>query len=353
MARGSAMRIGLLVLGLVLPAAAVLAQPGAQPDDGFYRGKQLSFAVASSAGGGFDSYARLLARHIGKFVPGNPGSVVTNMSGAGGHLVGRYISEVAPRDGTWIALVLPGTITGALYVDKAKLQYDPSKLIHLGSASNEVDVCFVRHDSGIKTIADAQRREIVLGSTADGAATKEQAAVLNNLVGTRFRLVSGYPGTREIMLALEKNEVSGVCGMSLLALGLQRPQWIETGFVRPIVQNHAQGSASLTQQGVPRAVDLARSAEDRQVLELIYSQQSFRRPFVMAAGVPPARAALLRKALIAALKDPELLAEAQKMRLDIDRVSGEELQALVEKVYAAPPHIIARAADALIYRPPP
>src|SRR4051794_26329865 len=195
----------LVLIALACPTAAMAQQD--EPAN-FFRGRQLTIAIASSPGGGYDSYGRLVARHIVKHVPGNPGSVVTNMSGAGGHLVGRYINEVAPRDGTWIALVLPGTITGALYVDKAKLQYDPSKLIHLGSASNEVDACFVRHDSGIKTITDAQQREIVLGSTADGAATKEQAAVLNNLVGTRFRLVSGYPGTREILLALEKNEVS-------------------------------------------------------------------------------------------------------------------------------------------------
>jgi hypothetical protein len=224
--------------------------------------------------------------------------------------------------------------------------------VHLGSASNEVDVCFVRSDTGIKTIADAQQREVILGGTAEGAATREQPAVLNNLVGTRFKLVSGYPGTREIILAIEKGEVSGVCGMSLLAMGLQRPQWLESGFVRPIVQNHAQGSAALTAQGVPRATDLARSPEDRQVLELIYGQQVFRRPFVVAAGVPPARVAILRKALMAALADKELLADAAKMRLDIDPVSGEDLQALVEKIYAAPASIIARAADALIYRPP-
>jgi tripartite-type tricarboxylate transporter receptor subunit TctC len=340
---------GLVLLSLLSPAASL-----AQSDDGaaFYRGRQFTFAIASTPGGGYDSYGRLVARHIVKHIPGNPGSLVTNMTGAGGHLVGRYISEVAPHDGTWIAVVLPGTITAALYVDKAKLQYDPAKLVQLGSANSEVNLCFVRSDTGLKSLADAQVREVILGGSADGGATREEPAVLNNLLGTKFKVVSGYPGTREIILAVEKGEVSGVCAMSLTAMALQRPQWLETGFIRPISQNHVQGSAALTAQGVMRATDLARTPEDRQVLELIYSQQLFGRPFVVAPGVPPARVAVLRKAFLEALQDKELLAEAAKMRLDVSPVSGDELQTLVEKLYATPAHIISRATEALVYKPP-
>jgi tripartite-type tricarboxylate transporter receptor subunit TctC len=337
--------ISVLALTIAMPSAS-LAQ-----DDGFYRGRQISIAVASTAGGGYDSYARLVARHMGKHIPGNPAFVVTNMTGAGGHLVGRYITEFAPRDGTSIGLVLPGTITGALYVDKAKLQYDPSRLVQLGSANSEIDLCFVRGDTGVATFADAQRRDVVVGGSAEGSASREQPAVLNNLLGARFKIVSGYPGTREIILAVEKSEVSGVCAMSLAAMALQRPRWVADGFVRPIVQNSVEGSATLTAQGVPRAVDFARTAEDRQVLELIYSQQTFGRPFVAAPGVPQARVAVLRKALRETLQDKEVAAEAGKMRLDVNPVSGEDLQALVEKLYAAPAHIVTRAAEALIYKP--
>ena len=338
-----------VALALVWPMASA-----AQEDDvaTFYRSHQLTFAIASTPGGGYDSYGRLVARHIVKHLPGHPSTIVTNMTGAGGHLVGRYISEVAPRDGTWIALVLPGTITAALYADKAKFQYDPSKLIHLGSANSEVDLCFVRSDSGVKTLADVQTREVVVGGTADGGATRDEPAVLNNLLGTKFKVVSGYPGTRQTILAIESGEVSGVCAMSLSSMALQRPQWLASGFIRPISQNHAKGDPKLTAQGVTRAIDLARSAEDRQVLELIYSQQLFGRPFVVAPGVPPARVAALRKALLETLKDKELLADAAKMRLDVEPVSGEELQALVEKLYATPAHIITRATQALVYKPP-
>jgi hypothetical protein len=254
---------------------------------------------------------------------------------------------VAPRDGTYVALVLPGTITGGLYLDKAKLQYDPSRLVHLGSANSEIDLCFVRADTGLRTLAEAQQREVVLGGSAEGGATREQPAVLNALLGTKFKIVSGYPGTREIILAVEKGEVSGVCGISFSAMKLQRPQWLESGFIRPISQNHMQGSADLTAQGVMRSADLARSAEDRQVLELIYAQQVFGRPFVMAPGVPPARISIVRTALIEALQDKELVSEAARMRLDVNPVSGEALQALVEKLYATPAHIVRRAAEAL------
>ena len=169
-----------------------------------YQGAQITIAVASTAGGGYDSYARMVARHLGKHVPGNPTIVVTNMSGAGGNVVGRYLSNAAPKDGTYIALVLPGTVTGGLYLDKAKLQYDPSRLSHLGSANSEIDMCFVRSDAGVKTLADVREKEVILGGSAEGGATREQPAVLNALIGTRFKIVSGYPGTREIIIAIER-----------------------------------------------------------------------------------------------------------------------------------------------------
>jgi tripartite-type tricarboxylate transporter receptor subunit TctC len=337
----------LLMLALPWPAAA-------QDNDvaSFYRTHPLTFAIASTPGGGYDSYGRLVAHYITRHLPGNPGTIVTNMTGAGGHLLGRYITQVAPHDGTWIAVVLPGTITAALYADKAKFQYDPSKLVHLGSANSEVDLCFVRGDTGIKTLADVRTREVVVGGSADGGATRDEPAVLNNLLGTKFKVVSGYPGTRQIILAVEKNEVSGVCAMSLSSMALQRPQWLKSGFIRPISQNHAQGDPKLTAQGVMRATDLARSAEDRKVLELIYSQQLFGRPFVVAPGVPAARIAALRRAFMETLQDKDLRADAAKMRLDVDPVSGETLQALVEKLYTTPADIIRRATQALVYKPP-
>lgn len=340
-------QIRLIFAGPAAIGVLGLASIANAQSDTSYKGAQITIAVASTAGGGYDSYARMIARHLGKHVPGNPSVVVTNMSGAGGNVVARYLSNAAPKDGTYIALVLPGTITGGLYVDKAKLQYDPSKLSHLGSANSEIDMCFVRSDAGVKTLADAQKIEVILGGSAEGGATREQPAALNALIGTRFKVVSGYPGTRQIVIAIERKEVSGVCGMSFSAMKLQRPQWLESGFLLPLSQNHMTGNPALTAKGVMRAIDLARSDEDRQVMQLIYSQQVFGRPFVMAQDVPPERLKIMRSAFLSALEDNELLADAAKLRLDINPVSGEELQALVAKLYATPAHIIKRAGDAL------
>ena len=275
------------------------------------------------------------------------------MTGAGGHLVGRYVSEVAPRDGTWIAVVLPGTITAGLYVDKAKLQYDPSKLIQLGSANSEVDLCFVRTDTGVKTLADAQQREIIVGGSADGGATRDEPAVLNNLLGTKFKVVSGYPGTREIILALEKGEVSGVCAMSLGAMALQRPQWLESGFIRPISQNHAQGDAEADRAGCnarhrPRAL-AGRSAGARADLRPAIVRAAVRRGPGRSAGArcdaAQGIAAKRCRTRTSSPKPPRCASTSSP-------VSGEELQALVEKLYATPAHIITRATEALVYKPP-
>jgi tripartite-type tricarboxylate transporter receptor subunit TctC len=326
-----------------------LAQSADDPT--FPKGTQLTLGIASTPGGGYDSYGRLVARHIGKYLPGQPAVVPTNMTGAGGNVLARYMTDVAPRDGTWFALVLPATVTGGLYQERSKLGYDPSKLVHLGSANSEIDMCFVRADAGIRNLAEARDTQVVLGASAEGGATREQPAVLNHILGTKFKIISGYPGTREIILAIEKGEVSGVCGISYSGMKLQRPEWLDSGFIRPVSQNHVEGSPALTAQGVLRAVDLVKSPEDRQVLELIYSQQVFGRPFVMAEGVPQARVRVLRKALIEVLKDDQLRADAERMRLDINPVSGEALQALVEKLYATAPHIIRRAAEALKGQP--
>ena len=323
-------------------AAHAQGAPGA-----FAPGSEFSIGVASTPGGGYDRYARLLAAHIGRHIPGNPSVVVRNMTGAGGSVLVRHISHSVPRDGSWIALVLPSTVTAGLYQDKAMLRYDPAKLVHIGSANSEIDMCFVRSDAGLETLADARTKSVTLGATAPGSATFEQPHVLNSLLGMKFNIVAGYPGTRQIILALERGEVAGVCGMSYSGMRLQREDWLDSGFIRPISQNNMTGDPSMTAKGVTRSPDLASDADVKQTLELIYSQQTFGRPFVAAEGSPPARVAILRKAFMDALRDPALLGDAKKMRLDINPTPGEELQELVEKIYRTPPEIVRRATQAV------
>ena len=329
---------------LVLVAAPARAQ-----EDSFYRGKQISIVVASTPGGGYDNYARLLARHMGRFIPGNPSFAISNMSGAGGNLAAGHLFSLPVKDATAMALVLPGTITAGLYIDRDKLRHDPAKFEFVGSANSEVDMCWARADSGHAGFADVMTKELVVGASADGGATREQPAMLNALLGARFRVVSGYPGTREILMAIEKGEVSGVCGLSYSAMLLQQPRWLDNGFIRMLSQNHLRGLPKANALGVPKSIDFATTPEARAVMELVYAQQVFGRPFVMAPGNPPARVELLREAFMRALADPDLVADATKLKLEVNPVSGEELRALARRIYATPPDVVRRATEALAY----
>ena len=338
-----------------LTLAATLAMAPAFAQDAvaaFYKGRTINLYIASSVGGGYDTYARLLARHFTKYIPGAPTILPANMTGAGGNVAAGYIANIAAKDGTAIALVLPGTITEPLYAGREKFRHDPATLAYLGSANSEVNMCYARADSGISTAADLTQRELIIGASAEGGSTRDQPAVQNNLLGHKFRIVSGYPGSREIFLAIEKNEVSGVCGLGLPAVRQQRADWLEKGFLRILTQDNAKGDATLTAMGVPRTIDLARSSDDRQIMELIYSQQNFGRPFIMASETPTDRLAALRQAFMQALADKDLLAEAERLKIDISPIAGDELQAIVAKIYATPPALIERARAALIYKPP-
>jgi tripartite-type tricarboxylate transporter receptor subunit TctC len=334
---------------LILTAPPVRAQESVAT---FYKGKSISLLIGSSAGGGYDTYARLLARHIGKYIPGNPTVVPSNMPGAGGNLAAGHIYNIAPKDGTVMALVLPGTVTEPLFKDREKVKHDPAKLTYIGSANSEVNMCYLRADTGVQSIKDLQTKEVVIGASAEGGSTRDQPALQSNLLGSKFRIVSGYPGSREIFLAIEKGEVSGICGLGLPAFRQARADWLENGFVRIVSQDNAKGDPKITAMGVPRTVDLAKTPDDRRIMELVYAQQEFGRPFIMPPNVPADRVAALRKAFMQALNDKDLLAEAEKLKIDISPVEGSELQELVEKVYATPPALVERARQALVYHAP-
>ena len=336
-----AMALTICTPGLLVGASAQSAnQPG-----------QVTIGVASTAGGGYDSYARLIAAHLPKYLPGKPTVVIVNMSGAGGNMLARYISHSVPRDGSWMALVLPSTITSGLYEDKSRLQYDPSKLIQIGSPNSEIDLCFARADSGVQNLDDSHRKALTVGASAVGGSTRDQPLALNTALGTKFRIVAGYPGTREILLAIERGEVEGVCGMSYSGMKLQKPDWLASGFLKPIFQNHMRGDPGLLAQGVKTVADASMPELDRRALELIYAQQDFGRPFVVAETTPRDRVDLLRYAFDSVLQDPELQADALRMQLDIHPVSGKVLQELAEQLYAAPEDVVKRA-NALIRSAP-
>jgi tripartite-type tricarboxylate transporter receptor subunit TctC len=339
------------VAGVASLAAVAGAQAPADPVAEFYRGKTIHFVIGSNTGGGFDAYARLVARHLGKYIPGNPAVVAQNMPGAGSNKAAGYLYAQAPKDGTTIGSIQPGAVLHPLLTEQPA-GHDPSKFHFLGSASKDYYLCFVRSDAPVKSFAETFTTEVILGAAADSALPRDLPAMLNHVLGTRLRVVAGYAGSRQTTLAVERGEVHGMCGIGWSSLSMQHPDWIARGAMRIIVQEDVAGHPEMNRMGVPRSIDFAKTAEDRQVMELVYSQSLFGRPYVIPPGVPAERLAALRAAFVQALQDRALLAEATSSRLDIDPMAGDELQALIARLFALPPKIAERARRALIYKPP-
>jgi tripartite-type tricarboxylate transporter receptor subunit TctC len=336
----------------MIAAAAIttaLAQDAAAP---FFRGKQINVIVGSSAGGGYDIYARLVARHLAKYIPGNPTIVVSNMPGAASNTAAAHLYTVAPKDGTAIGALQTAAVLDPLFGDTARAKHDASKFVYLGSATIDYYVCIARTDAPVKSFKDVLTQELIIGASQPGTSTRDFPALLNNATGAKLRIVSGYPGTREITLAIDKGEVQGLCGFSWSSLSAQRPDWLKSGFIRVLVQEHEKGHPTLNKMGVPLAVDFAKGPGSRRIMELIYSQEIFGRPYMLPPGVPTERVMELREAFMAALRDPDMVTEAQRIGLDLEPISGQELQALAEKIYATPAAIVEQAKQAVTYKGP-
>jgi tripartite-type tricarboxylate transporter receptor subunit TctC len=339
---------------IVFAAVALCLASGAAAQDAtadFYRGKTVRITVGSAVGGGFDGYARLVGRHFGKHIPGNPTVVVQNIPGSGSNKAASYVALQAPKDGTAIGAIQPGAVLQKLHSDQP-LPHDPSKFVMLGSAASGVYLCLVRSDAPVKTFAEAFTQELLIGTPGEGATLRELPIILINVLGVKFRLIGGYAGSNEILLAMDRKEVHGMCGMSWSSLSMQRGASIRDGTLRPIVQEDLKGHPEMHKQGVPLAISFAKTAEDRQVLEMIYSQNLFGRPYVLPEGVPADRVAALRKAFMATMNDPALVAEANKAGMELGARDGEEVQSLVSKLYALPASVVERTKKAMIYKPP-
>jgi len=347
------MKTVLVLLASLLGCCPTLAQDAVAE---FYKGRQITIIVGSTAGGGFDIYARLLARHWGKYIPGHPNVIVTNMPGAASNASLGHVYNVAPLDGTVVGAPQNSAITDALFDmqlgSDRKLRHDATKLIHLGSATIDHYVCIGRADGPIQTFKDALTHEFLIGASQPGTSTRDYPAMLNHATGAKIRQVSGYPGTREITLAIEKNEVQGLCGFSWSSLNAQKPDWVSSGFIRVVVQEHDKGNPELNKMRIPLAVDFATSPENLAIMKLVYFSETFGRPYVMAPEVPADRVAALRKAFMAAMKDDELLSEAKRSRLAIDPISGGELQDLAAKIFSTPRDLVEKTKNAMVYRAP-
>ena len=315
-----------------LLSAAASAQP------------QLNVVVGYSPGAIYDLYGRLVARHIGKHLPGNPTVVVQNMPGAGSLRAANYLYVVAPKDGSTIGLFARGMAMQPL-LDAQGVQFDAQKFNWLGSTSDEVSVVLASATKPFKTIEDARRSEMVVSASGSGADSVIFPYILNGVIGTRFKVVTGYPGNAEMLLAVERGEVDGNAGTSWISLVSIKPSWVREKKINVLLQMASRKHPDLA--GVPLALDLAKGVEDRLVLDLIFSRQSMAYPFVAPPDVPSERVAALRNAFEAMTKDPEFLAEAKRQNLEIGPVSAAEVAAIVRRAYATPGDLIARARAVL------
>ena len=328
----------------LLAAICLLATPTAhaQPAGEFYKDRQVSLVVGFNPGGGFDTYARAVARHMGRHIAGAPNIVVRNMPGAGSVIAANYLANAAPKDGSEFALLSDTVATDAL-LGVVRVQYDANKLTWLGSASKSLSVCVVWHTSPVRTAKDLAERELVVG--AAGTTTVAYAMALKNILGLRLRIVSGYAGTSGLMLALERGEIEAMCGQIYDAIKTQRPEWLAKGLIRPAIQLGLEKAPELGD--APWAMEMAGSDEDRKVLGLIVGSTIMGRPFVAPPGIPDDRRNALRKAFAATMTDPQFLADAEKARLDINPISGEAIERYVADSYATPKPVIARAREIL------
>ncbi len=345
------MRCGLSQIVIATIACCIATASSAQDSvESFYRGRTVTIVVGSAVGGGFDAYARLLGRHITRFIPGNPTVVVQNIPGAGSNKAASYVALQAPRDGTVIGAVQAIAVSQPLVSDQP-LPHDPSKFRMLGSINRSVFFCVIRADAPVRSFAETFEKEAIIGTSSEGATLRDYPVFLINVLGVKLRVIGGYAGSREIMIAMERNEVQGMCGMDWSSFQTQQRDWISKGFVRLLAQEDLNGHPIMNKMGVPLTIAFAKNDEDRQVMELIYSQNLFGRPYFMAPDVPVERLAAMRKAFAAVLSDGALLADAQKIGLDISPMDGDELQALVARLYSFPALVIERAKRALVYKP--
>ena len=330
----------LIALFVLLLAAPAHAQEDAAA---FFKGKTLRIVVGSGVGSGYDITARTLARHMGAHIPGNPTLIPRNMEGAGSLRLANWLYRVAPQDGSVFATFGRGIAFDPLLIGKGD-QFDAQKFNWLGSANNEVSVCVALKDSGITKFEDLFTKELAVGGTGTSADTDQFPRVLNNVLGTHFKIVEGYPGGNDVVMAMERGEVNGRCGWSWSSVKSTHKSWIDEKKMVVLVQLSLNKHPELPD--VPSVLDFAKTDEQRAILKMIFARQVMGRPYVAPPNLPADRVAALRQAFMATMKDKDFLAEADKTQLEVNPVSGEDVDKLVKDIYATPADIVAKAKEA-------
>ena len=331
------MRVWLMtwLAGALLVAASPHAS--AQTSEAF-AGKTVQMIIGFGPGGGYDLWGRTVARHIGKHLPGRPNVVPQNMPGAGSFVATSHIYNAAPKDGTVLGIIARDAALGPL-TGATGARFDATRLSWIGSPTRETNVCIAYHTAQVKTAQDLLAKQLIVGDTGPGTGTRAYPKALNELVGTKFKVVGGFPSSAEVFLAMERSEVDGICE-SLDSVKNRRPEWIPKAMIRILLQGGAEPNPEL--KGVPFVLDLARNDEEKQAIEFLYAGQGIGRPFVAPPDLHPERLKMLRDAFMATMRDPEFILEAQKSKLDLEPEDGEHLAGLIRKIYATPKPIVDR-----------
>lgn len=329
---------------LALAASATLAVPAAAQDRDFFRGKEIKVIVGTGAGGGYDAYARLVTRHLGRHIPGDPSFVVQHMPGASGIKAVNYLYSVAPKDGTMFS-TFNNSMPVYQAIGQAGIQFKTEELTWLASMSKLVNVVAVWHTTGARTIEDAKRIEIVMGATGAGGTMAGYPTLLNNTLGTKFKVVTGYQGGNAINLAIERGEVQGRGNLSWSSIQSVKPDWFRDAKIVPIVQIGPRKEDDLPH--VPLLIELAQNEEQRQIFEFVSAVNAMERPFAGPPGVPKDRVVVLRRAFDAMVKDEAFLAEAKRQDIQVDPSTGEEVEKLVARLAATPKAVIERTQAAM------
>ena len=339
-ARLSILAAALAIAGLIIFVAVARAQSAAE----FYRGKSIELDIGYSVGGGYDLYARLIARRLGQHVPGNPTVMPKNMEGAGSLRLANYLYAAAPRDGMVIGAISRGAAFDPL-LNEQGARFDASKFSWIGSANNEVSVCVALTSSGISKFDDLFAKPLTIGSTGAGDDTYQFPALVNAVLGTKFKIVTGYPGGNDVSLALERGEVQGRCGWSWSSLKATRLNWVVRKRIVILVQLSLSKHADLPD--VPLIMDLAKTDEVRQIFKMIFARQTMGRPYAAPPELPADRLTALRKAFMDTMTDKEFLYDADQNKFEINPVDGDRLEALVNEVYRTPADVMRKAAKML------
>jgi tripartite-type tricarboxylate transporter receptor subunit TctC len=330
----SAVMAALIALVPVTGSAETVAE--------FYKGKTIDLMVGFSAGGAYDVYARMIARHMGKHVPGNPSIVVKNLDGGGSLRLANALYNTMPKDGTVFGTIARGAAFDPLFGNKAA-QFDATKFGWIGSANDEVSVCAAWHTSGVTKIEDIFNKELVVGGTGPSADTDQFPRIVNAVLGTKMKVVTGYPGGNDVSLAMERNEVQGRCGWSWSSIKTTKQDWYDQKKINIFVQLSLQKHPDLPH--VPLILDLAKTPEQRQIFTLVFARQALGRPYLAPPGVPADRLEALRKAFMDTMKDPEFLAEADKAKLEVTPLDGARAQQIITDAYKVDPAIAGKTAE--------